>query len=93
MINEVDADTPGTDSAEFVELYDGGAGNTPLDGLIVVFFDGGLSPFTGNQSIVAFDLDAEGANSARHLMGMGRARRLGLGLTGATAVTQNADLR
>ena len=31
IINEVDADTPGVDAAEFVELYDGGAGNTPLD--------------------------------------------------------------
>ncbi len=28
LINEVDADQSGTDSAEFVELYDGGAGNT-----------------------------------------------------------------
>src|SRR4029453_10667614 len=56
-INEVDADTPGSDTAEFVELYDGGLGNTPLDGLVVVFYDGGLSPFTGNQSYVAFDLD------------------------------------
>ena len=55
MINELDADTPGSDSAEFVELYDGGAGNTPLDGLVVVFFDGERRH--GNQSIVAFDLD------------------------------------
>ena len=28
IINELDADTPGTDAAEFVELYDGGVGNT-----------------------------------------------------------------
>ncbi len=28
IINEVDADKPGTDTAEFLELYDGGAGNT-----------------------------------------------------------------
>jgi ABC-type multidrug transport system fused ATPase/permease subunit len=37
MINEIDADTPGSDTAEFIELYDGGpahgGGNTPLDGL------------------------------------------------------------
>ncbi|MEP6915955.1 MAG: Ig-like domain-containing protein, partial [Acidobacteriota bacterium] len=58
IINEVDADTPGNpDLAEFVELYDGGAGSTPLDGLVVVFYDGGLSPFTGKQSYAAFDLD------------------------------------
>ena len=56
MINEIDADTPGSDTAEFIELYDGGTGNTPLDGLVVVLYDGGLSPFTGNQSYAAFDL-------------------------------------
>jgi endonuclease G len=56
MINEVDADTPGSDTAEFVELYDGGTGNTPLDGLVVVFFDGGTTG-SGKQSYAAFDLD------------------------------------
>jgi len=56
MINEVDADTPGSDTAEFVELYDGGLGNTPLDGLVVVFFDGGATG-SGTQSYAAFDLD------------------------------------
>ncbi|MCX6538217.1 MAG: DNA/RNA non-specific endonuclease [Acidobacteria bacterium] len=56
MINEVDADTPGSDTAEFVELYDGGVGNTPLDGLVVVFFDG-TSTGSGNQSYAVFDLD------------------------------------
>jgi len=40
IINEVDADTAGTDAAEFIELYDGGAGNTPLDGLVLVTFNG-----------------------------------------------------
>ncbi|MEZ5457047.1 MAG: hypothetical protein R3F04_13210 [Lysobacteraceae bacterium] len=29
VINEVDADTAGTDTLEFVELYDGGLGNQP----------------------------------------------------------------
>jgi endonuclease G len=40
IINEIDADTPGSDTAEFIELYDGGVGNTPLDGLTVVLFAG-----------------------------------------------------
>ncbi|MGI9221702.1 MAG: Ig-like domain-containing protein [Woeseiaceae bacterium] len=53
VINEVDADTAGSDSLEFVELFDGGAGNTPLDGLVVVFYNG-----SDNQSYnSAFDLD------------------------------------
>ena len=52
VINEVDADTAGSDALEFVELYDGGAGNTPLDGLVVVFYNG-----NGDASYNAFDLD------------------------------------
>jgi len=52
IINEVDADTPGTDTAEFVELYDGGVGNTSLDGMVVVFFNG-----SDDASYEAFDLD------------------------------------
>ena len=40
LINEVNADDPETDDVEFLELYDGGVGNTSLDGLIVVFFNG-----------------------------------------------------
>lgn len=52
IINEVDSDTPGTDIAEFVELYDGGAGNTSLDGLVLVFFNG-----SNDLSYAAFDLD------------------------------------
>jgi hypothetical protein len=52
-INEVDADTDGTDILEFVELYDGGVGGTALDGLVVVFVNGsdGVSYNDG------FDLD------------------------------------
>ncbi|MCK4394944.1 endonuclease, partial [Candidatus Bipolaricaulota bacterium] len=52
IINEVDCDTPSTDTLEFVELYDGGAGNTALDGLVVVFYNGG-----GDVSYRAFALD------------------------------------
>jgi hypothetical protein len=40
IINELDCDTPGTDAAEFIELYDGGVGNTALAGLVLVFFNG-----------------------------------------------------
>ena len=37
-INEVDSNTPGTDMAEFVELY--AAEETSLDGYVLVFFNG-----------------------------------------------------
>ena len=52
LINEVDADTVGIDTAEFIELYDGGVGNTLLDGLVVVLFNG-----SSGLSYAAFDLD------------------------------------
>ena len=50
VINEVDADTPGTDDMEFVELF--GSPNTALDGLVLVFYNG-----NGDTSYNAFDLD------------------------------------
>jgi cysteine-rich repeat protein len=53
IINEVDSDTPGTDTLEFIEIYDGGVGNTPLDGYAVVLYNG-----SDNLSYTpAFDLD------------------------------------
>ncbi len=52
MINEVDSDTPGTDVAEFIELYDGGVGNTNLTGLVVVLYNGST-----DLSYAAYDLD------------------------------------
>lgn len=53
-INEVDADTAGTDTLEFIELYDGGVGNTSLDGLVLVFYNGSA---TSNASYLAIDLN------------------------------------
>jgi predicted extracellular nuclease len=40
LINESDADTPSTDVAEFIELYNGGSGVESLTGLSLVFFNG-----------------------------------------------------
>lgn len=40
VINELDADTPSIDMAEFVEIYDGGVGNSSLDGVSLVLFNG-----------------------------------------------------
>ncbi len=58
VINEIDADNPGTDTTEFVELFDGGAGNTALDGLTVVFYNG-----NGGVVYNAFDLDSRTTNA------------------------------
>ena len=45
--------------AEFVELYDGGVGNTALDGLVLVLFNG-----SDDASYDAVDLDGFTTNSA-----------------------------
>ena len=52
VINEIDADTAGSDDMEFIELYDGGIGNTDLTGLVLVLYNG------SNDSVYyAIDLD------------------------------------
>jgi len=50
VINEVDAATPGFDQAEFIEII--GPPNAPLDGLVIVLFNG-----NNDLSYAAFDLD------------------------------------
>ena len=63
VINEVDSDQDGTDMAEFVELFDGGTGNTDLSGLVLVFFNG-----TSDVSYVAYDLDGFSTNAAGYFV-------------------------
>ncbi|MGF1556679.1 endonuclease [Paucihalobacter sp.] len=53
VINELDCDTPGVDDKEFVELKSA-TPNFPLDGFILVFFNGSASG--GNRSYLALDL-------------------------------------
>lgn len=82
-INEVDADTPGTDSAEFVELYDGGAGNTSLKGLSVVFYNG-----SNDVSYQVFDLD-DFSTDANGFFVLGNADVANVGLTFSNNTLQN----
>ena len=51
VINELDADTPGSDTAEFIELYSSTA-NLALEGYALVLFNGG-----DDASYPAYDLD------------------------------------
>jgi hypothetical protein len=60
IINEVDSDTPSYDELEFIELYDGGAGNTALDGLVVVLFNGSNDAAYGAFDLDGFATDADG---------------------------------
>ncbi|OUR96042.1 endonuclease I [Flavobacteriales bacterium 33_180_T64] len=54
VINELDCDTPGVDNMEFLELLSD-TPNFPLDGYVVVFFNGSTSG--GNSSYFTVDLD------------------------------------
>lgn len=76
VINELDADTPGTDAAEFIELYDGGSGTTPLDGLVLVLYNGST-----DLSYAAFDLDGQSTDAQGYFV-----------LCGNNANTANCDL-
>ena len=78
-----DADQVGTDAAEFVELYDGGVGNTPLDGLVVVFYNG-----ANDLSYAAFDLDGYTTNAQGYFT-LGNAAVPGVDLVFANDTLQN----
>jgi endonuclease G len=83
IINEVDSDTPGADAAEFVELYDGGVGNTSLTGLVLVFFNG-----SNDLSYTALDLDGFSTNAQGYFT-IGNAGVPGVVLTFGGNVLQN----
>lgn len=51
VINEVDADSPGTDVDEFVEIYNNSSEEVALDGVLLVLFNG-----SGDSSYSAIDL-------------------------------------
>ncbi|MEH6829626.1 MAG: ExeM/NucH family extracellular endonuclease [Sulfitobacter sp.] len=60
VINEIDADQTSTDTAEFIEIYDGGVGNASLDGLSVVLFNGNGEAAYDTISLNGLTTDADG---------------------------------
>lgn len=90
VINELDSDTPGTDTLEFIELYDGGVGNTPLDGLVLVAYNGAndlsyaLSPFT------SIDLDGYSTNANGYFL-IGNAAVPGVDIVINNNILQNGQ--
>ena len=56
VINEINADNPGADTEEFIELF--GVPGTPLDGMALVLFDG-----SSDQSYLSIDLDGFSLNA------------------------------
>ncbi len=63
VINELDSNQAGADGREFVELYDGGAGKTPLDGLVLVFFNGAV-----NTTYFSLDLDGTATDAQGYFL-------------------------
>ncbi|MCB8943279.1 MAG: ExeM/NucH family extracellular endonuclease [Ardenticatenaceae bacterium] len=89
IINELDADQVGTDAAEFIELYDGGMGNTPLDGLVLVLYNG-----SSDTSYQAFDLDGQTTNANGYFVLCGDAANVpncDLDVTPNTDLIQNGQ--
>ena len=83
LINEIDADTPGIDTAEFIELFDGGAGHTALDGLAVVLFNG-----TDDRSYLAVSLNGQSTDANGYFL-LANAAVDAAGVTLADGVLQN----
>ena len=83
VINEIDSDQAGTDTAEFVEIYDGGSGDTSLSGLVVVFYNG-----SNDESYAAFDLDGFSTNAVGYFT-LGNAALPGVDLVFNAGTMQN----
>nr|XP_009937517.1 PREDICTED: uncharacterized protein LOC104333682 [Opisthocomus hoazin] len=58
LINEINADSPGEDSSEFVELYHTSGQTARLDGYYLVFYNG-----NGNQAYKVLNLQGKVTNS------------------------------
>jgi hypothetical protein len=56
VINELDCDTPSTDDKEFIELKST-TPNFPLDGYVLVFFNGNPTGSTANSSYFTINLN------------------------------------
>ena len=59
VINEIDADQSGSDTAEFIELYSSNP-NTSLDGFILVFFNGSNDSSYNTIDLAGQSTDANG---------------------------------
>lgn len=60
VINEIDYDQPGTDTAEFIELFNTGASTISLDNYSIMLINGTNSSSYRNIDLSGFDIDADG---------------------------------
>jgi hypothetical protein len=59
VINEVDSDSPGTDAAEFIELYNNSNQAVSLDGVVLVLYNGGTTAVPSQASYLTLNLTGE----------------------------------
>jgi predicted extracellular nuclease len=60
VINEIDYDQPGTDIAEFIELYNSGSSAVPLDNYSIDLINGSTSSSYRNIDLAGFSIGANG---------------------------------
>lgn len=60
VINEIDPDQAGTDTAEFIELYNNTAQTQSLDGLIVLLYNGGNDTLYGIYDLTGYSIEPNG---------------------------------
>lgn len=60
IINEIDYDQPGSDTAEFIELFNSGSGSLSLDGYYIDLINGGTSSVYRNIDLTGFNIGPSG---------------------------------
>lgn len=60
VINEIDYDQAGTDTAEFIELFNTGVSTVSLDNYSIMLINGTNSSSYRNIDLSGFDIDADG---------------------------------
>ena len=88
LINELDCDQAKNDEGkedtwEFIELYDGGAGNSSLDGHVLVFYNG-----SNDESYLTIDLSGNSTNAEGFFV-VGNSAVANVGVTFADNKLQN----
>jgi hypothetical protein len=82
LINELDSNSPGTDTADFIELYSPSP-NFNLDGYVLVLFNGG-----DDASYASYDLDGYSTNSNGYFV-IGHSAVSGVSITLNSSGLQN----
>ena len=60
VINEIDVDQSGSDTQEFIEIYDSGIGNASLDGLTIGLYNGSNGEIYKTISLDGYSTNADG---------------------------------